>query len=125
MLSVSPQCRNADEGAQIVHAVKVVMRRAAVTNSFAISAKSGAVTRGTQQQGVHDVIDDWAEDERVSRFLRGLSRPRVANALRPFGFSQTDWDEGWQLLRDASGTAQLAALVLHTAARPPTHQAWI
>ncbi len=42
--------------------------------------------------------------ERVLRFLRGLSEPRVAAALLPFGFSQADWDEGWELLRSATGS---------------------
>lgn len=43
------------------------------------------------------------KSERVLRFLRGLSEPRVAAALLPYGFSQADWDEGWQLLREAAG----------------------
>jgi hypothetical protein len=41
--------------------------------------------------------------ERVLRFLRGLSHPRVASALAAHGFSQADWDEGWQLLQASSG----------------------
>lgn len=43
------------------------------------------------------------KSERVLRFLRGLSHPRVASALAAHGFSQADWDEGWQLLQTASG----------------------
>ncbi len=32
------------------------------------------------------------KSERVLRFLRGLSEPRVAAALMPFGFSPGFWD---------------------------------
>src|SRR5690606_24142737 len=44
------------------------------------------------------------KSERVLRFLRGLSEPRGAAARLPYGFSQADWDEGWQLLREAAGS---------------------
>ena len=43
------------------------------------------------------------KSDRVLRFLRGLSRPRVADVLAAHGFSQADWDEGWQLLQAATG----------------------
>jgi hypothetical protein len=43
------------------------------------------------------------KSERVLRFLRGLSQPRVATTLAAHGFSQADWDEGWQLLQAATG----------------------
>ena len=43
------------------------------------------------------------KSDRVLQFLRGVSQPRVANALAVFGFTQADWDEGWQLLRQATG----------------------
>ena len=43
------------------------------------------------------------KSERVLRFLRGLSQPRVADALAAHGFTQADWNEGWQLLQSATG----------------------
>ena len=38
--------------------------------------------------------------ERVLKLLIGLRNPRVAEALRQFGFQHSDLDEGWQRLRD-------------------------
>ncbi len=40
---------------------------------------------------------------RMLKFLRGIRIPRVAGALSAHGFDQPDLDEGWDLLRLASG----------------------
>lgn len=43
------------------------------------------------------------KSDRVLTFLRGLTQQRVAATLSGHGFAQGDWDEGWDLLRRASG----------------------
>jgi hypothetical protein len=43
------------------------------------------------------------KSDRVVRFMRGLARPGVANALAAHGFTQADWDEGWRLLQTSVG----------------------
>jgi len=41
---------------------------------------------------------------RVLKFLRGIRHPRAYGALGAHGFGQADLEEGWALLRRASGT---------------------
>jgi hypothetical protein len=48
-------------------------------------------------------LSNSQKSERVVRFLRNATRPEVAQALAAHGFSQADWEEGWQKLQAAAG----------------------
>jgi hypothetical protein len=70
-----------------------------------------STSRGDDEEETAMGFSAGQKSERVLRFLRGLSRPRVSAALAAaHGFSQAHWDEGWELLRAATGRRLTRAL---------------
>jgi hypothetical protein len=57
---------------------------------------------------------------RMVRFLRGLAQPGVVDALKAYGFTGADRDEGWRLLRSSTGEWMTRSRPTPTRAADPT-----